>query len=325
MALNPIDEVHALQIQAGIFGRKMGHGFEERIAAEINILRYPRTIDNLGDHHVLKGDPATLLIDYIAAAHGHKIIKKAIAISTGALATSEAGLHWLMINGVTVKKCKSDLVITVEYPDGFNPTVGVSTKQCNNATPTNAQLYFTTAQGFSNLLIRGGIPVSQTAVEAMKQFCGNIGSRPQDDPAILAARLTDPRRWFWEEIEAQGRDEWEQIFTERQDDVSRLLFQKAYLDDLFAPDFLLHKTRHATAWEQTEIALYGINKLISLSRAYGGFSKKRYSVKKGSYKDPVGISHDAPRFGIVQMQRGGQAQHPTQLQFNLEAGYFYKI
>ena len=33
----------------------------------------------------------------------------------------------------------------------------------------------------------------------------------------------------------------------------------------------------------------------------------------------------APRFGIVQMQRGGQAQHPEQLQFNLQAGYFYKI
>tara|TARA_R100000808_G_scaffold23266_1_gene51440 strand:- start:49 stop:249 length:201 start_codon:yes stop_codon:yes gene_type:complete len=34
--------------------------------------------------------------------------------------------------------------------------------------------------------------------------------------------------------------------------------------------------------------------------------------------------HEAPRFGIIQMQRGGQKQHPTQLQFNLEAGYFYK-
>jgi len=25
------------------------------------------------------------------------------------------------------------------------------------------------------------------------------------------------------------------------------------------------------------------------------------------------------------MQRGGQAQHPEQLQFNLQAGYFYNI
>ncbi len=325
MALEPINEVHALQIQAGILGRKTGHGFEERIASEINSLSYPRAVANIGDKHVFKGDPATLLVDYIAASHGKQSIKRAVAISTGALATSEEGIRWLNINGITVKKCKSDLVITFEYLDAANLTVGISTKQCNNATPTNAQLYFTTAQGFSNLLIRGGIPVSQQAVDAMKQFCGDVGHRPQDNPIALRNRTTDPRRWFWEEINATGREEWERIFTDRQNDVSRLLFQKAYLADPFAPDFLLHKTRSAVSWEQTEIAIYSIDGLIGLSRAYGGFSKKRYSVKKGSHKDPTGVSHDAPRFGIVQMQRGGQAQHPTQLQFNLEAGYFYKI
>lgn len=325
MALEPIDEAHALQIQAGILGRKTGHGFEERIAAEINSLNFPRTPAGVGKNHVFKGDPATLLVDYIAAFHGQQTITRAFAISTGALATSEDGLRWLNINGVTVKKCKSDLVITFEYPSGDNRTVGISTKQCNNPTPTNAQLYFTTALGFSNLLIRGGIPVSQIAVHALKQFCGDAGHRPQDDPASLLGRTTDPRRWFWEEIDAPGREEWERIFNEQQDDVSRLLFQKAYLDDPFTPDFLLHKTRRAASWENTEIALYSIDELIELSRASGAFSKKRYSVKKGSYKDPAGVFHDAPRFGIVQMQRGGQAQHPTQLQFNLEAGYFYKI
>ena len=325
MALEPIDEAHALQIQAGILGRKTGHGFEEHIATEINTLTYPRSVANLDDSHVFKGDPATLLVDYIAASHGKNIVKSAIAISTGALATSEEGIRWLGINGISVKKCKSDLVVTFEYQDGATVTAGISTKQCNNATPTNAQLYFTTAQGFSNLLIRGGIPVSQRAVDAMKQFCGDVGHRPQDNPLVLLDRATDPRRWFWEEINPEGRDEWERILMERQDEVSRLLFQKAYLDDPFAPEFLLHKTRSSASWEQTEIAIYSINELIALSRAYGGFSKKRYSVKKGSYKDPAGVFHDAPRFGIVQMQRGGQAQHPTQLQFNLEAGYFYKI
>ncbi len=325
MALEPIDEVHALQIQAGILGRKTGHGFEERIATEINSLLYPRIVANPGEKHVFKGDPATLLVDYIANAHRKDTIKKAVAISTGALATSEEGLRWLSINGVTVKKCKSDLVITFEYPDGAPLTVGISTKQCDNANPTNAQLYFTTAQGFSNLLIRGGIPVSQQAVNAMKQFCGDVGYRPQDNHIDLRNRRTDPRRWFWEEIDQIGREEWERIFTARQDDVSRLLFQKAYLDDPFAPDFLLHKVRKASTWDNTEIAIYSIDELIELSRAYGRFSKKSYSVKKGSHKDPAGVSHEAPRFGIVQMQRGGQAQHPTQLQFNLEAGYFYKI
>ena len=53
--------------------------------------------------------------------------------------------------------------------------------------------------------------------------------------------------------------------------------------------------------------------------------KKGYSVRKGQYRDPEGAEHEAPRFGIVQMQRGGQKQHPTQLQFNLKAGYFYCI
>lgn len=325
MALEPLDEVHALQIQAGILGRKTGHGFEERIAAEINALSYPRMVADIGGKHVFKGDPATLLVDYIAASHGKKSIKRVVAISTGALATSEEGIRWLNINGITVRKCKSDLVITFEYLDGTHLTAGISTKQCNNAKPTNAQLYFTTAQGFSNLLVRGGISVSPQAVEAMKQFCGDVGHRPQDNPAALRNRTTDPRRWFWEEINAAGRAEWERIFTERQNDVSRLLFQKAYLDDPFTPDFLLHKTHLATSWEQTEIAIYSIDELMSLSRAYGGFSKKHYSVKKGSYRDPIGVTHDAPRFGIVQMQRGGQSQHPTQLQFNLEAGYFYKI
>ena len=78
--------------------------------------------------------------------------------------------------------------------------------------------------------------------------------------------------------------------------------------------------------DHKQIEAYGtIDELIAQSRNYGGYWSKPYSVRKGSYKDPKGVTHDAPRFGIIQMQRGGQAQHPEQLQFNLEAGYFYKI
>ena len=325
MALTPVDEIHALQIQAGILGRKVGHSFEDRIAEEINSLGYPRQASDIGPGHVFSGDPATLLVDYVCKTRDKSMIKRAVAISTGALATSEDGIRWLNINGVTVKKCKSDLVITFEWDDGKPSTIGVSTKQCNCRKPTNAQLYFTTAQGFSNLLIRNEIPVSTKAVDALKQFCGDPNHRPLDHPATMKGRITDPRRWFWEEIDVDGRKEWETILSERQDEVSRLLFQKAYLNDPFAPDFLLHKTKSSTAWKETEIAIYSIDQLIRLSKNYAGFSKKAYSVKKGSYKDPAGIYHDAPRFGIIQMQRGGQAQHPTQLQFNLEAGYFYKI
>jgi hypothetical protein len=137
--------------------------------------------------------------------------------------------------------------------------------------------------------------------------------------------MVDPRRYFWEEIEPKGRSEWELVLTSKQDDVSRLLFQKAYLNDPFVPDFLLHKTKLAPNWQNTEVAIYSIDELIDLSRAYQGYATRPYNVKKGSYKDPTGVFHLAPRFGVIQMQRGGQAQHPDQLQFNLEASYFYKL
>lgn len=324
MALTPINEIHALQIQAGALGRKSGHLFEDNITSEINTLKYPYQTSLIEQPHLCSGDPALLLLDYIGNREGIRNIQSAVAISTGALATSEAGKQWLSINGANVSRCKSDLVITLVSEDNRTITVGVSTKQCNNKTPTNAQLYFTTAIGFSNLLRSNNIPVSDEAVYALRQFCGDPGFRPLDK-INDSDRLIDPRRYFWEEIDLQGRLEWEEILTYKQDQVSRLLFQKAYLNDPFTPDYILHKTKASNSWNQTEVAIYSIDEIINLSRAYGGFRKRSYSVRKGSYKDPQGVEHDAPRFGIIQMQRGGQAQHPQQLQFNLEAGYFYKI
>ena len=324
MALTPIDEIHALQIQAGVLGRKAGHLFEDNITSEINTLTYPYQTSPFEQPHLSSGDPALLLLNYIAHREGIRNIQSAVAISTGALATSEAGKQWLSINGANVSRCKSDLVITLVSEEGRTITVGVSTKQCNNRTPTNAQLYFTTAIGFSTLLRSNSIHVSDEAVYALRQFCGDPGFRPLDE-INDSVRLSDPRRYFWEEIDQQGRMEWEEILTYQQDQVSRLLFQKAYLNDPFTPDYILHKTKASNGWNQTEVAIYSIDEIIDLSRAYGGFRKRSYSVRKGSYKDPQGVEHDAPRFGIIQMQRGGQAQHPQQLQFNLEAGYFYKI
>ena len=207
---------------------------------------------------------------------------------------------------------------------GWLAAYRVSTKQCNKPTPTNAQLYFTTARAFSRLLQENGILVSDVATIALRQFCGDSGYRPSD-AGSAGDRLTDPRRYFWEEIDATGRCEWEAIFTTYQDQISRLLLQKAYLNDPFIPDYLLHKTKCSSAWNSTEIAIYSIDELVALSAAYRKFALRSYSVRKGSYKDPAGVTHLAPRFGIIQMQRGGQAQHPEQLQFNLEAGYFYKI
>ena len=325
MALNPIDAIHALQIQAGTIGRKAGHAFEDTITNEINTLDYPYAPNKLGGKHVHSGDPALLLLSAIAEGEGIGVVTKAVALSTGALATSEEGKSWLNVNGVAVNRCKSDLVLTLHADYGRVLTVGVSTKQCNNPSPTNAQLFFTTATAFTGLLQANNIPVSQKAVVALKEFCGDVGFRPLDSEARLQGRLSDPRRYFWEEVDPTGRKEWELLFGTNQNDITRLLLQKAYLNDPFVPTYVLHKTKKALTWKTTEVAIYSVDDLISLSAAYQGFEIKAYSVKKGSHKDPAGVSHLAPRFGIVQMQRGGQAQHPTQLQFNLEAGYFYKI
>jgi hypothetical protein len=325
MALNAVNAIHALQIQAGALGRKTGHLFEDTISLRINQYQYPIRFLPRPNIHVLTGDPALLLLGSVASHYGITTVAKALAISTGALATSEEGQKWLTINGSSISRCKSDLVITIEVENGHTITTGISTKQCNNKTCTNAQLYFTTARAFIGLLRNNGIPVSNAAMRALRQFCGDAGFRPLDNPAILADRQIDPRRFFWEELNPAVRKEWEDICSKHQDQISRLLFQKGYINDPFIPDFLLHKTKRASAWENTEVAIYSIDELIKLSRDYQGFVTKPYTVRKGRYKDPPGVTHLAPRFGIIQMQRGGQQQHPEQLQFNLETGYFYRI
>jgi hypothetical protein len=184
MALTPIDEAHALQIQAGTLGRKAGHQFEDTITQRINAFQYPYTACQRHAKHLATGDPAELLLNYICNREGVTVANKVVAISTGALATSEEGKKWLSVNGAVVSRCKSDLVITVTKPNGKSLTIGVSTKQCNNASPTNAQLYFTTARGFSNLLQNNGLDVSEVAIKALRQFCGDEGYRPIDNGTL---------------------------------------------------------------------------------------------------------------------------------------------
>jgi len=198
MALTPIDEAHALQIQAGILGRQAGHSFEDNIVQTINGIQYPLAVNAIGSSHVLRGDPARLLLHYIGNRLQLTAISRAVALSTGALATSEDGKQWLSINGANVSRCKSDLLLTFTLDDGSDVTIGVSTKQCNNKTPTNAQLYLTTARGFSNLLRSNGIAVTDAAVNSLRQFCGDVGFRPLDDAAAMTGRRVDPRRFFWE-------------------------------------------------------------------------------------------------------------------------------
>ena len=94
--------------------------------------------------------------------------------------------------------------------------------------PTNAQLYFTTAIAFIKLLNDNGINVSNNALNALRQFCGDSGFRPKDCTNIKN-RKSDPRRYFWEEIDSSGRKELEKVFTENQNEITSLLLQKAYL------------------------------------------------------------------------------------------------
>jgi len=67
-----------------------------------------------------------------------------------------------------------------------------------------------------------------------------------------------------------------------------------------------------------------MNEIVELSHTYSGFILSEYVIRKGTYKNDNN-THLAPRFGFIQFQRGGQKQHPTQLQFNLKAGYFRHI
>lgn len=325
MALDPLDEAHALQIQAGILGRRAGHQFEDWIAHRINSSAYPLHMPRVPPAHLATGDPGALLLQQVGTHLGLHKIDSAHAISTGALATSDLGKRWLTINGASVSRCKSDLVLTLRSGGAAIASVGVSTKQCNNKSPTNAQLYFTTANGFASLLLRDGLVISEHAVNALRSFCGEPGFRPTDNPSAMANRQIDPRRFFWEELSQPGRRELEAIFRQQQARITKLLLQKAYLDDAFTPDFLLHKTRRSASPDQTEVAIFQIDQLVQRSGSYQGFATRPYGVHKGSFKDPPGVTHLAPRFGIVQMQRGGQKQHPEQLQFNLEAGYFYRF
>ena len=322
MALNPVDNIHAFQIHAGTEGRRAGHNFEDLLANSINELPYPINTLSTPTHkkHIYTGNPAQLLLHYISQRLNIREIVYARAVATGKLATSETAYEILEINGVSVRKSKSDLIIEITSSNGEYHAVGVSVKQCNTARPTNAQLYFTTAQGFARLLQNNNIFISNDAMTALRQFCGDTGFQPSP-----VGRLIDHRRYFWEEILSRGKYELESIFNTHQDLISLLLFQKAYSGESFPPTFLLHKTKRVENINQTEVALFAISELITLSRLYQQFTTKPYSVRKGAFRDPIGVTHLAPRFGVIQMQRGGQRQHPEQLQFNLGAGYFYKL
>lgn len=238
------------------------------------------------------------------------------------LATSGLGDEVFDENGVTIKKSKSDILVEITHEQGVYKT-GLSVKTCNKRSPTNDQIYFTTASAFCSLLRLNGIDVSNEAEFALKMFCGDVGYRPIDD-AKNKTRKSDPNRWFYEELPEKEKGELQKIFSENQNEITKILLQKAYQNDPFPPEFLLHQTKVFNDYNDCEVAIFEMNELINFSKRYQGFWLKPYLIRKGSYRGDTN-THFAPRFGFIQFQRGGQKQHPTQLQFNLEAGYFYKL
>jgi len=216
MALEPENERHAAQIKAGTTGRKRGHSFESVVAEGINRLKMPLTRQAIPEGCLFKGEPGQALLNFVLSDLKLARVKSARAISAGALATAEEGEKILVVNGVGVRRCKSDVILTLEA-EGQSITKGVSVKQCSNKNPTNAQLYFSTATAFCQLLRNNGIQVSDQAVAAMRMFCGEPGHRPLDNPDALRSRRCDPNRWFWEELPCAARKELEGVFTRQQD------------------------------------------------------------------------------------------------------------
>ena len=149
-------------------------------------------------------------------------------------------------------------------------------------------------------------------------FCGDIGYRPSDLIDGKKGDFANPARYYWEQLPTVGRENLEQLFAIHQDAITRLLCESGYKNEHAVPEYLLHKTKKAvfSNTEFAEVAIYSIKELVLHSHQLRGFCLRPYG-RKGAHK--------APRFGIVQMQRMGNKQNPTQLQFNLQAGYFYKL
>ena len=324
MALNPINKTHQKQIEAGISGRKKGHKFEALLANAINQLPIKTFTPSKNNCYVFTGNPAIQLLQYISNDRNITIIDVK-ASWLGGLATSGLGDVIVDNNGDPITKCKSDILLKIDTING-SETIGISIKTCNKKTPTNDQMFFTTARAFCLLLRTNGIEVSEEAEKGLSMFCGDKGYRPLDlmDNNILTKRISDPNRYYWEELSKEAQDDWRYIFSNYQNKITMLLFQKAYKNDPYPPSYLLHQTVKYEDFYNCESAIFSMEEIVLLSQKHSGYILSEYIIRKGTYKNDNNI-HLAPRFGFIQFQRGGQKQHPTQLQFNLKAGYFRHI
>lgn len=311
------------QVKAGTSGRKRGHAFEMQLASDINGLPMPFSHNGIKLGIINIGEPHKILLLKILELIGWNTVDKVTAYATGPLATAQGGAKAVTVAGHPISSSKSDLIVELQL-GADTKVIGVSVKQCSKKSPTNAQLFFTTATAFYNLLNSHNIPLSTSALDALKQFCGDKGFTPLDS-MNCTNRVSTPHRYFWEETNIAGRLELENVFSSHQDEITKLLLERGYPNDPFPPEIIFHKTKAAQSPATQEVAVMSMNEFLAYSKAYGGFSCDKYRVKKGRYKEPADIEHLAPRFGVIQMQRGGQKQHPTQLQFNLKSGYFYHL
>jgi hypothetical protein len=325
MALKARDKKHGNQIKAGIEGRLKGHSFESILSQSICDNATGLCVPAVSwQGHLYEGNPTSILVSYVLNHLGLKKVDSIKSYWLGGLATSGKGDFVLGHEGDRVKRSKSDILLEIGHK-GKVSRIGVSVKTCYKPKPTNAQLFCSTAEAICNLFRRNGVNVSKDFETGFKMFCGDEGFRPVDMLGEkLKTRKSDPDRWFFEELPHRTRSEIEKVFTERQDDITRILLQLAYAEDPFPPQYVLHQRHSAIKKDEIPFAIFHIDELIELSRKYNGFVLKPYLVRKGRFKgDPN--THQAPRFGCIQFQRLGNKQNATQLQFNLEAGYFYKI
>lgn len=325
MSLKARDKQHQKQIEAGIAGRLKGHSFESNLSRSINECSDSRwQPSEIKQGHLHTGEPAGLLISYILRHIGVANVKSLKAYWLGGLATSGQGDTILGVSGSKIRRSKSDVLVEFQHDDKIE-RVGVSIKTCFKSKPTNAQLFCSTALATCDLFRHNNIPVSEALETGLRMFCGDTGFRPIDTvETYMRERKSNSDRWFFEELPKESIRAIVDTFTNYQDEITKILFQRAYTDDPFPPQYVLHQRHIQSDSNLIPLAIFHIDELVSLSRRYGGFNLRQYQIRKGRFKNDPNI-HSAPRFGCIQFQRLGNKQNATQLQFNLEAGYFYKI
>ncbi len=325
MALNPEDDQHLFQILAGTQGRRRGHAFEKNLAAQVNELDLRKIHWNRPTTgHLVTGHPAQEIVRFIAQKRHVTGIVRIRAAWLGGLKTAGDGDTITDDSGRTVTGSKTDVLLEFTHGEGTN-RYGVSIKQCNNPSPTNAQIFCGSAVKFCETLRIAGIFVSTAAEDGLRMYCGDPGFRPIDMRSRADRRVND-ERWFWEELQPAVREEWATILTVHQREITKIVLTRspAYANDPFPPQFIMHKCTACEDEKHMELSLLDVDDLVTYSLMYCGFTTKLRRVTKGRFKEDPN-HHEYPRFGFIQFQPIGNTQNKNELQMNLQAGYFNKI